>query len=165
MTAAARISPPNRGGAAVGQLQELPPVEMTAILYLRAWSEGGEHRYGIAQDSRLLLGDKAGRQRFEDFDTLMRLCLSNARCPLVRHGLTCRCFGGHESVFAQMIGAAAAQDREDALMFATTFLNGQAAWQAVQLADTLGQVFLHIMRRTPDDVRPTHPNLSTKTRH
>lgn len=165
MTIAARISPPNRGGAAVGQLQELPPIELTAVLYLRAWSEGGAHRYGILKDFRLLLGDEAGRQSFEDFDALMRLCLSNARCPLVRHGLTCRCFGGHESVFAQMIAAAAGQDREDAMMFAATFLTGQAAWQAVQLAEGLGQVFLRIARRTPQDIRPTHPNISTQTRH
>ncbi len=165
MTMAARISPPNRGGAAVGQLQELPPVELTAVLYLRAWCEGGAHRDRIAQDFRLLLGDETGCRRFEDFDSLLRLCLSNARCPLVRHGLTCRCFGGHESVFAQMIAAAAAQDREDAMMFAATFLNGQAAWQAVQLADDLGQVFLRIARRTPKELRPTHPNLSTRTRH
>ncbi|MBI6630779.1 hypothetical protein [Pontibaca salina] len=165
MTIPARKSPPNRGGAAVGQLQELPPVELSAVLYLRAWCEGGAHRYGVLQDFRLLMGDEIGQQQFEDFDALMRLCLSTARCPLMRHGLTCRCFGGHESVFAQMIAAAAGQDREDAMMFAATFLTGEAAWQAVQIAEGLGQCFLRSAQHTPDQPRPTHPNLTTQTRH
>lgn len=146
---------PSRGAAPVGQMQELPPMERIAILFLRAWCDGGVEKTQMIADFRCVLGPEEGDLRYEDFNTLLRMMLRCGRCPLMRHGLTCRCFGGHESAFAQMITAAATQDREDALLFATTLLSGGAAWHAVQLASNLGPVLLQIARNMPIDKADT----------
>lgn len=142
---------PSRGAAPVGQMQELPPVERLAILLLRAWCDGGREKAQMIRDFRRVAGPVEGDLRYEDFNTLLRMMLRCARCPLMRHGLTCRCFGGHECAFAQMIAAAATQDREESLLFATTLVSGSAAWQAVQLAQNLGPLMLKLARAMPED--------------
>lgn len=140
---------PSRGAAPVGQLQELPPVERLAILLLRAWCDGGREKSRMIRDFRRVAGPIEGDLRYEDFNALLRMILRCARCPLMRHGLTCRSFGGHECAFAQMIAAAATQDRDESLLFATTLVSGSAAWQAVQLAQILGPLMLQLARAMP----------------
>ena len=54
--------PPQRGAAPVGYLQELPAVELAAILYLRVWCAGGVTKDPIARDFRLLLGTDDGER-------------------------------------------------------------------------------------------------------
>ncbi len=151
---------PSRGAAPVGQMQELPPMERIAILFLRAWCDGGTEKAHLIADFRRVLGPEEGQRRYEDFNTLLRMMLRCGRCPLMRHGLSCGCFGGHESAFAQMLTAAATQDREDALLFATTLLSGGAAWHAVQLASSLGPVLLNVARIMSPDAndRPASPS-------
>ncbi|MEY8829806.1 hypothetical protein AB9K34_15580 [Sedimentitalea sp. XS_ASV28] len=146
---------PSRGAAPVGQMQELPPMERMAILYLRAWCDGGPGKAQMIDDFRRVLGPDEGDLIYEDFNTLLRMMLRCGRCPLMRHGLNCRCFGGHESAFAHMITAAATQDRDDALLFATTLLSGGAAWHAVQLASNLGPVLLQISRSMATELPDT----------
>lgn len=153
---AATAGPPQRGAAPVGYLQELPAVELAAVLYLRVWCVGGETKDQIARDFRLLLGTDDAVLALTDFDALMKVTLNGARRPLMRHGLHCRCFGGDESAFANMIAAAAAQDRDDAMLFACTLLTGAAAFEAVRLAGVLGQVFLRIARTPTGTTVPTH---------
>ncbi len=147
---------PQRGAAPVGVLQELPPVELAAVLYFRAWCEGGLHCAMIARDFHRVTGDAAAAEAVEDFDTLMRALVGSSRRPVMRHGIGCRCFGGDESAFAQMIAAAAGQDSDDALLFAGTLMPGQHAWAVVHLALRLGQVFLRLARRPRTTPAPTH---------
>jgi hypothetical protein len=97
-----------------------------------------------------VLGADAGAAAAADFDALLRTLLEHGRRPLMRHGLRCKCFGGDESAFANMIAAAAGQDREDALLFASTLMTGHAAWAASRLAEAVGQA--------PLLPAPTHPS-------
>ncbi len=147
---AAPSASPQRGAVPVGYLHELPPVELAAIVYLRAWCEGGADRQIIGRDFRLVMGDGEGTAAVEDFDALMATLLNNARRPVMRHGLGCKCFGGDESAFANMVAAAAGQDREDAMLFASNLIAGHATYDAIHLAERLGQVFLRLAR-LPDD--------------
>ena len=135
-----------RGAAPIGLLQELPSIELAAIVYLRAWCKGRADREMIGRDFTFVLGEREGQKAAEDWDALMQMLLSGARRPVMRHSLGCECFGGDESAFANMIAAAASQDREDALLFASTLMTGAAAWVAVQVALPLGQAFLRLAR-------------------
>ena len=155
---------PQRGGAPVGALHELSPIELAAIVYLRAWCAGGADRGMIARDFQLVLGDGAS-PFVKDFDDLMTTVLENARRPVMRHGLGCTCFGGDESVFANLVAAAAAQDRDDALLFASTLMRGHAAWAAVELSMRLGQVFLRLARMPNQGPSPTHDLQQTLYKH
>lgn len=156
---------PQRGAAPLGYLHELPGIELAAIVYLRAWSEGGADREIVAKDFRLVMGDGAGTTAAEEFDVLMTMMLSGARRPVMHHGLGCKCFGGDESAFANMIAAAAGQDRDDTLLFASTLMRGDAAWAAVQTALQLGQVFLRLARLSDRSPARTHASEPTFYRH
>lgn len=156
---------PQRGAAPVGHLHELPPIELAAIVYLRAWCEGGTDREMIARDFRLVMGDAAGAAAVEDFDALMVTMLNNPRRPIMRHGLSCGCFGGDESAFANMIAAAAVQDSDDALLFSSPLMNGHAAWTVVRLALRLSQVFLRLARTPVGKREATHAAGQNVYRH
>jgi hypothetical protein len=158
-------APPQRGAAPVGFLHELPPVELAAIIYLRAWCEGGSSRQIIDKDFCLVMGKEAGAKADRSFDALMAMFLNNARRPVMRHGLGCKCFGGDESAFANMIAAAAGQDREDAQLFACTLMTGHAIWSAVQLALGLGQAFLRLATMPDRTLVPTHGSDPNFTKH
>jgi hypothetical protein len=149
-----------RGGAPVGALQELGPIELAAVVYLRAWCAGGADRGMIARDFGLVMGDAAAPM-VADFDALMTAVLTNARRPVMRHGLGCTCFCGDESAFANLVAAAAGQDHEEALLFASTLVKGHAAWAAVELALRLGQVFLRLARMPSNAPVPTHNHQSS----
>lgn len=139
-------APPNRGAAAVGMLAELAPQDLAAILALRNWCDGPEGREAVAQDfARAFPGDD-GVQRVNAFADLIAMILSAPRRPIMRHGVSCACFGGDEAVFAHLLGAAAAGDTEDAMAFALILMQPNAAWQAVQMARQVGLGLLHMTR-------------------
>ncbi|WP_226782617.1 hypothetical protein [Oceaniglobus trochenteri] len=150
--APATPAPPLRGAAPVGHLEELPPVELCAILYLRGWCHGGAHKDRIGADFRLVLDAEGADAAFGRFGDLMSSALSGCRRPLMRHSVDCRCFGGDECAFAHLIAAAAGGDNDDAMLFACTLLRPAAAFDVVQQANALGPVFLRLARnaRCPD---------------
>jgi hypothetical protein len=156
---------PQRGAAPVGLLQELPAVDLAAIVYLRAWCAGGSARLIIAEDFRLVMGEEAGAAAARDFDALMSSFLSNARRPVMRHGMGCKCFGGDESVFARLVASAAVRDRDDAALFASTLIDGHAVYSVVYLAEQLGQAFLHLARGAPKVKAPTHASPAIPYKH
>ncbi len=137
---------PSRGGAPVGCLHELPPVELAAIVYLRAWCAGEADRQMVARDFRCVMGEDGGATALADFDALLSTLIGKARRPIMRHELACRCFGGDESAFANLVAAIAGGDRDDALLFAATLVTGAAAWEVVVLAQRLEEVFLRLAR-------------------
>ena len=154
----------SRGAAPVGRMDELPRLEAVAILFMRMWCDGGEQRQRIAADLTLALGDTDAAIATGLFDDLMRLTLSCARRPLMRHGVPCQCFGGDECAFANMLVAAMTGDREEAMLFSAILINGQATWPAIALAQELTPYLLRFTRAT-QRMRTTHPNTAGPGRH
>ena len=106
-----------RGAAPVGQLHELPVLELGAILLLRQWCDGDLGRIRIAEDLALVM-DAAGTAKVvNDLGHLLTLLTGHARRPLMRHAVQCSCFGGDEALFAHLVAAATAGDSEDAMAF------------------------------------------------
>lgn len=137
-----------RGGAPVGHLDELPTLEVVAIMFLRMWCDGGANRDRMMQDLVRALGPQDADTANAIFDELMRLTLSCARRPFMRHGVPCRCFGGDECAFANLLGAAVSGDKEEAMLFSSILINGQAAFPVMSLAHDLSPFLLRFVRAT-----------------
>lgn len=155
MTTAWVPPPLPRGAAPVGQLSELPVLELGAILLLRQWCDGDLGRIRIAEDLAQVLDAAATAKAVNDLGHLLTLLTQHARRPLMRHGVQCGCFGGDEALFAHLVAAATAGDSEDAMAFALTLLPPAMAWEAVQSAAPVGRAILCLARRTPVQPTPT----------
>ncbi len=144
-----------RGGAAVGMLQELPLLEYGAIVLLRHWCDGDTGRAAVEADFAAL-GPRADAG-LALLAELVALFVGHGRRPLMRHGVSCACFGGDEAAFAQMIAAATVGDRDDALGLALILLPMAQAFVAVQAAVRLGPMILHLARAAAlTRATPTH---------
>lgn len=153
-------TPVSRGGAAVGRLSDLDPVEAGAVLYLRLWSDGPNGRADAASDFDIALGSNHGRAAMLTLDRLCSLCASHGRRPLVRHGLGCACLGADENCFAQMIAAASEGAREDAMMMASLIVRPDFAPALASLSEELG---LALRRMTAAMPLPTTGHRSPST--
>ncbi|MBC7737570.1 MAG: hypothetical protein H7245_10235 [Candidatus Saccharibacteria bacterium] len=141
-----------RGGAAVGQLHELPPLERGAILLLRQWCDGAEARLGALFVHAF---DPATTGRLTShLDHLVTLLTRHGRRPMIRLDLHSPSFGADEAVFAHLIAAAMVGDNEDAMAFALTLLPPALAWDAVQFAAPLGHAILTLARHTDARSQP-----------
>lgn len=127
-----------RGGAPVGYLSDLNPVEAAAVLYLRMWSEGPESQAKMSRDIARILGSGAGKAALSAFDDLCSLCAHHGRRPLMRHSLKCGCIGADECCFANLVGAASDGDQEDAMLIATMIVRADMAPCLAGLAETFG---------------------------
>lgn len=140
---------PHRGGAPVGYLSELEPVEAGAVLYLRLWCDGPEGQRQVWRNFSKALGPKAGRNAIRTLETLLDLCVQHGRRTLMRHQVACKCFGADESCFANFIGYASEGEREDALLLAATLVRPDMAPLLVDLAQDFG-LALRRMSLNPD---------------
>jgi hypothetical protein len=137
---------PNRGAAAVGMLSELAAQDRAAIVAFRNWCDGPLGREAVARDfARAFSGGRAAHE-LNAFADLVGMMLSAPRRSIMRHGVTCACFGGDEAAFAHMVAAATAGDQEDAMAFALILMQPNAAWQAVKVARGVGLCFLQMTR-------------------
>lgn len=151
MTGAARTGgQPSRGGAPVGYLEELPPLEAASVLYLRLWSSGAESQARATEDFRTLLGDERGDAACGALAALVDVIARHSRRPLMRHGVGCKCLRGDEAAFANMVAAAAEEAQEDALILASLFMRPDMAFGAV----TMAQEFGHALQRMVSRVAP-----------
>ncbi|MFL4469060.1 hypothetical protein ACERZ8_03965 [Tateyamaria armeniaca] len=132
------MTPPHRGGAPVGFVSELGPIEAGAVLYLRLWCEDADARTAVWNDLATALGPAHGRKALKSFETLCDLCVRHGRRPLMRHHVTCKCLGADESCFANFVGYAAEGAREDALLIATTIVRPDIAPCLVGVAQDFG---------------------------
>jgi len=132
------MKPPHRGGAPVGYVTELGPVEAGAVLYLRLWCDGPDAQAQVWNDFATALGPERGRKALKSFETLCDLCVRHGRRPLMRHHLTCKCLGADESCFANFVRYASDGEREDALMIATTIVRPDVAPMLVSVAQEFG---------------------------
>ncbi|AHD10396.1 hypothetical protein [Phaeobacter gallaeciensis] len=137
-TSAAPAAP--RGGATVGLLTDLPALEAMAVRNLRHWFNGPDSRIALRQDLQAALGPVLGRQAYENFGRLCNFCVTEGRRPLVRHGMTCTCLGADENCFANLVGAAAHGEYEDANLFAALIVQPQQAQRATVLAAKIGLI-------------------------
>ena len=142
-------APTSRGGAPVGHLQDLTPIEAGAVLYLRLWCEGSDAQAQINSDFRLGLGTEVGNDAFAALARLNELIIQNGRRPLMLHALECRCIGADESCFATMIASAADNDYEDSLLLASLMVKAPVASVAASLAFQVGRA-LKFMTNGPD---------------
>lgn len=142
-------TPVSRGGARVGQLADLGPIEVGAVMYLRLWGDGASGRLDAVSDLGIALGGDQGQAALQVLDRLCSLCAHHGRRPLIRHGLGCSCLGADENCFAQMIASAAEGAREDAMMMASLIVRPDFAPALASLAEEFGLVLHRMTRRTP----------------
>ena len=146
-----------RGGAPVGYLEEFGELEASAILYMRLWCAGPEARRRVCEDFLAFLGPKRGEIAFMRLGSLLRRLHEFGRRPLIRHHETCRCVGGDEAAFANMVAAAASQDREDAALLATNFMRADMAMLTVALAQEFGLSLKLLVNALSDVQAKSHP--------
>lgn len=144
-----------RGGAAVGRLTDLQPLEVGAVMYFRLWSDGPHGRSDAASDFDIALGIREGRETMTLLDQICGLCATHGRRTLIHHGLGCSCLGADENCFAQMVGAAAEGAREDAMMMAALMVRPDFAPALVALSEQFG-LALRRMTRPQMPPRATH---------
>ncbi len=145
-----------RGGAPVGLVHNLSPVEAGAVLYLRLWCDGAEPRGRMKAELEGQLGSGPGFQAYEAFDSLCGMCLRYGRRPMVRHQLGCKCLGADESCFANFIGYASEGAREDAFLLAANLVRPDVAMMMVTLAERFG-LALRQMAMVPAVTQPREP--------
>lgn len=113
---------------------------------MRQWCEGEAGRTAVAEDFGRTLGDECGTSAVNCLAHLITLMCNHGRRQFMRHDLHCTCLGGDESTFAQMIAAASAGDRKDAMAFALTMMPAAIAYEAIQTAEPFG-LLIHAMVR------------------
>ena len=124
------------GGAPVGRIDDLGPIEARAVRLLRLWCDSGAE--AVAVRLTLDLDPGPARAAAGALDALARLCAAAGRRPLMRHAADCACLGADEAWFARLIGHGAEAAREEAMMLAMAFLRAEAAGEAAHLAEALG---------------------------
>ncbi len=151
-----------RGSAPVGHIDELPPLEMTAIVYLRMWCEGGLSRQQVRDDFILAFGHSMGSVHSATFSSFMLLLIHKSRRKIMRHKSSCQCFGGDESAIANMIAAAAVGDIDDALLLASHLVPSETAQELIQPAEEIGLAFDQMLGQFHTKFMPTHKTPKSK---
>ena len=134
-----------RGGAPVGHLRDLDPIEAAAVLYFRMWCEGRSVRDRLASDFLSSLGPRYGHDALSAFDGLCDVCVRYGRRPLMRHALDCSCLGADESCFANLIVLAGEGEREDAALMASLIVRPDLALQTADMAEQVALSFRRML--------------------
>lgn len=154
--------PPPRGGAPVGMMTDLDPIEAGAVLYFRLWFDGPDSQVQVWNDLAAGLGTSTGRAVLQSFEQLCHLCVHHGRRPLMRHDVTCRCLGADESCFANFVANAADGNREDAMLIATLLVRADMAPSLVAAAEDFGLALKQMILKGA----PRHsPDTKTQTLH
>lgn len=127
-----------RGGAAVGLLADIGPVEAGSVLCLRLWSEGVAAQDALRRSFHDSLGPRHGTEATEALCGLVEICGRHARRPLMRHHLDCACLGADEASFAHFVAAAAEGEREDAMLIASLMVRPDMAPMMTELGCAFG---------------------------
>ncbi|MFW8634456.1 hypothetical protein [Cribrihabitans pelagius] len=143
-----------RGGAAVGLLSELPPLEAGAVVSLRHWFSGPDARAQLREDFEAALGPDAGLAAFGAFGTLCNFCATHGRRPLVRHGLSCSCLGADENCFASLLAAAAESEEDDARLLAALIVRPAEAAALAELAGRYTRLLHQTLPLVPATAAP-----------
>lgn len=146
----------NRGGAPVGYLYELAPVEAMAVLFLRLWSEGPHSKSHIWTEFQSALGTDNGRAALKSFENLCTMCSRYGRRPMMRHHSTCKMIGADESCFANLVALAADGEREDAMLISTLLVRADIAPGIAALAAEEGLALKRMGLRDGHPANTTH---------
>lgn len=152
---------PHRGGAPVGYIAELGPVEAGAIQYFRLWCSGPDAQQKVWNDFAAALGPTQGEYALKALEQLCDTCTRFGRRPLMRHQIDCKCIGADESCFANFIAAASEGEREDAMLIATLIVRPDIAPSIVELAENLGMALRRMALGAPERVTVNFTNLQT----
>ncbi len=152
---------PPRGAAPVGHLTELTGIEAAAVIYLRLWCEGPHKQIEVWSDFRRTLGSHRAEHACQAFQELCSICCTKGRRPLMRHSIECRCLGGDEACFANLVATAAEGEREDALLMATLIVEPSVAQPLTTLATQVGLAFKQMQLSSPAGLAEERPRLVT----
>ena len=138
-----------RGGAAVGLLADLPPLEAGTVRYFRFWFSGPSARADLQQAFCDSLGPDSAQSAYDSFGRLCDFCVTHGRRPLIRHGMTCSCLGADENCFANLVAAATQGAAADADLLAALLVPPQKAQALSALAAQTGLFLQHLTGRAP----------------
>lgn len=141
-----------RGGAPVGLVADLDPVEAGAVRGLRAWCDGPASVRAFEDGLCQQVGKDHANAISKTLSQLCDLCFRHGRRPLMRHHANCKCLGADECCFANFIAAAADGEREDAMLLATLMVRPDFASSMIGLAEYLGAALSLASLKT----QPTH---------
>jgi hypothetical protein len=149
------VQVPMRGGVPVGALDELDPERRVTVMTLRRWCDGPASRAEVWTAAAQALGSDRGRHWLADFERMLGLLASFGRRPLVHHGAGCGCLGADESALAELIAAAGALEREDALLIAMVLVRPDMAPALVEFAGRVGRGLGRMARHEAWKTAPT----------
>ncbi len=152
--------PSHRGGATVGVLSELPPIEATAVRHLRQWFDSPGTRLEMRDEVISHLGAELTDVALQTFGQLCMLCVQHGRRPLIRHGLQCACLGADENCFANMVAAAADGQVDDTMLFASLIVRPSMARELLPLASEFGFLLRQMTTAMPPPL-PRRPASTT----
>jgi hypothetical protein len=147
MNAPVRSARENRGGAAVGFLADLPPLEKRTVTCLRMWCATAVTRAQVDADFHRAFGKSEAAVAGRVLADLCELTVRYGRRPLMLHHAGCKCLGADESAFAHLVGAAASGEREDAMMFAMLLVRPDLAPGVSGLAQQAGLMIRRMLAR------------------
>ncbi|MEO1612997.1 MAG: hypothetical protein AAFU55_11700 [Pseudomonadota bacterium] len=116
-----------RGGAPIGRLENLPTLEIAAVLHLRIWGKEREEDAAI---------ELMTAEPWRAFEGLTYVLQNYWRRPLVRHSPNCPCLGADEAAFAHFVSASGDGEREDAMLLASLIVRPAGNLIAVNAAET-----------------------------
>jgi hypothetical protein len=152
-----------RGGAPVGMIDDLGPIESAAVLFLRLWSDGPTGREDVLIGFEAALGKSAGARATAEFAQLYDLCLHYGRRALVRHDVKCRCLGADESCFGTFLACAVEGASEDAALIATLIVRPDMALPLAGLAQSVGLSLLRVGKASVPAIRSKTSPADTPT--
>ncbi|MGB0506778.1 MAG: hypothetical protein ACPGGK_11340 [Pikeienuella sp.] len=156
----------HRGGAPVGYLEELSIVEAMAVSSLRMWLSGQETREALEADfGSFLPGDEAD-DALRALAVVCDLIARNGRRPMMRHGIECKCLGGDEAVFANLVAASAANEHADAAAFGVLLVKPDFAAPLTHHAGNFGRALMRANGMpTPSRISISPTNVTPTTLH
>ncbi|SLN66818.1 hypothetical protein AQS8620_03105 [Aquimixticola soesokkakensis] len=141
-----------RGGAPVGALADLDPVDARAVTYFRMWCHGATTRTRLREEVTAIMGTNEGLSFCRCLRDLHDVTVHYGRRALMCHQVNCSCLGADECALAHLIGAAREGAREDAMLLASLIVRPDIAHGLSALAGDFG-IGLDLIERKSRSLR------------
>lgn len=143
----------------MGVLDRLDEWEASLVRRLRLWCEGPRGQEQILHEYLQALPAETAQTAYKAFDSLLRVIISNARRPLVRHDVECSCLGADESAFLHLVGFAADRHHSNAALMAALIAGPGNAEKIALLAHQVGVSAREVRSSLPDYASGTEQNV------